>query len=55
MYVYIQTQWNPALYTVGHYDPDGRWIPESDYVDSEDAAKRVHYLNGGDNYVAPQS
>ena len=47
MYVYIQSQYNPALFTVGHYDPDGRWIPESDHTDSEAAAARVNYLNGG--------
>jgi len=34
-------------YTVGFYDPDGEWHPESDYDTSESAAKRVHYLNGG--------
>jgi hypothetical protein len=35
------------LYTVGFYDPTGKWQPESDHETSEDAAKRVHYLNGG--------
>ena len=44
MYVYIQSE--PRLYTVGFYDPTGRWQPESDYSDREEAAKRVHYLNG---------
>ena len=37
------------LYTVGFYTPDGKWIPESDHNDKEDAAKRVHYLNGGNS------
>jgi hypothetical protein len=48
-YVYIRTESGPAhsLYTVGFYDPDGKWHPESDHGDSEDAAQRVHYLNGG--------
>ena len=36
-----------GCYTVGFYDPNGEWIPESDHADSEAAAKRVHYLNGG--------
>ena len=44
MYVYIKSE--PTLYTVGFYNPDGKWIPESDYDTKEEAAKRVHYLNG---------
>jgi hypothetical protein len=61
MYVYIQSDkagseyiamtgerlvWGD-LYTVGHYDPNGSWIPESDHNTTEEAAARVHYLNGG--------
>jgi hypothetical protein len=34
------------LWTVGHYDPNGKWIPESDHDSKEEAAERVHYLNG---------
>ena len=45
MYVYIKSE--PGLWTVGHYDPSGKWIPESDHDSPEAAAKRVHYLNGG--------
>ena len=44
-YVYIQTE--SGLWTVGFYRPDGSWEPESDYSDKEEAAKRVHWLNGG--------
>jgi len=48
MYIYIRTEFSPyQLYTVGHYDPDGRFIAESDWGTTEEAAKRVHYLNGG--------
>ena len=47
MYVYIKSE--PGLYTVGFYSPDGKWHPESDYNDREEAAKRVHFLNGGKN------
>ncbi len=43
MYVYIRT---PELWTVGFYAPDGTWEPESDHVTSEEAAKRVAWLNG---------
>ena len=45
MYVYIQSE--ERLWTVGFYRPDGRWEPESDHDSPEDAAERVHYLNGG--------
>ena len=45
MYVYIQSE--PGLWTVGFYTPDGQWKPESDHGSPEEAAKRVHYLNGG--------
>jgi hypothetical protein len=44
-YVYIKSE--PSLWTVGFYKPDGNWVSESDHENSEDAAKRVAYLNGG--------
>jgi len=34
------------LWTVGFYDTDGKWIPESDWNDPAKAAERVHWLNG---------
>ena len=50
MYVYVFSEkiddWT-NLYTVGFYDPSGRWQPESDHRSKEEAAARVHYLNGG--------
>ena len=45
MYVYKKS--DELLWTVGYYDPDGKWQSESDHEDQEDAAKRVHYLSGG--------
>ncbi len=45
MYVYIRSE--PGLFTVGHYSPDGKWHAESDYADRDEAAARVHWLNGG--------
>jgi len=45
MYVYLMLEQN--LWTVGFYAPDGEWIPESDHDSKESAARRVHYLNGG--------
>jgi len=44
-WVYIQSE--PSLWTVGFYSPDGRWQPDSDHSSREEAAERVHYLNGG--------
>lgn len=45
MYIYIRS--DPNLYTVGFYDPSGKWKSESNHSDKEEAAKRVHWLNGG--------
>ena len=47
MYVYIQTE--SALWTVGFYDPTGKWHAESDNSTPELAADRVAYLNGSKN------
>lgn len=53
-YVYIKSEkagqqgpdsWGD-LWTVGHYDPAGKWHPESDHKDEEAAAKRTAWLNG---------
>lgn len=44
-YVYVRSE--PGLWTVGFYDPDGKWHPDSDYNSTEEAAKRVNWLNGG--------
>lgn len=52
MYVYRESErwqdkgYTHVLYTVGYYEPSGDWMPESDYDDREEAAKRVAYLNG---------
>lgn len=46
MYVYIQSE--PMCYTVGFYDPQGQWQPESDWKTPDEAAQRVTTLNGGD-------
>jgi len=54
MYVYIESErgYHPedgdwVLYTVGFYNPDGKFITESDHGTKEEARQRVHYLNGG--------
>lgn len=50
-YVYLENINEPhgstARFTVGFYQPDGAWNPESDWRTSEEAARRVNYLNGG--------
>ena len=47
MYVYIHSE--AQLWTVGFYAPDGVFIADEDYCSKRAAARRVHYLNGGDN------
>jgi hypothetical protein len=49
MWVYICSERSSchSLYTVGFYNPKGEWQAESDYGTKEEAAARVHYLNGG--------
>lgn len=44
-WVYIRSE--PALWTVGFYEPSGDFQSESDHGSPEEAAKRVHWLNGG--------
>lgn len=38
---------NSEKWEVGFYAPSGTWIQESVHIAREDAAVRVHYLNGG--------
>lgn len=45
MYVYVSFE--PGLWTVGFYDPTGKWHPDSDHDSRESASARVRYLNGG--------
>ena len=47
MFVYVKSE--PTVWTVGHYRPDGEWEPESDQASADDAAKRVRWLNGGND------
>jgi len=44
MWVYLRTE--AYLWTVGFYDPSGKFQPESDHDNPEDAAKRTAWLNG---------
>lgn len=45
MYIYIRTE--SQLWTVGFYDPSGKFQPESDWGSPEEASARVCILNGG--------
>lgn len=44
---YVYQSFERGLWTVGFYDPSGKWHAESDHGSTDEAAKRVHYLNGG--------
>lgn len=44
-YVYVKS--DESLWTVGFYDPKGKWHADSDHDTRESAAARVAYLNGG--------
>jgi len=43
-WVYIRSE--PSLWTVGFYEPNGKWNPESDHSTPEKAAARVRHLSG---------
>lgn len=45
MHVFIRTE--PCVFTVGHYDPDGRWHAESDHTTASQASLRAMKLNSG--------
>ena len=47
-WVYIKSE--PRLWTVGFYDPSGKWNPDSDHDNQEDARKTVIMLNGASHY-----
>jgi len=48
MWIYKKINFNVDLWTVGHYAPiNDEFIPENEYSNSEEAAMRVRYLNGG--------
>lgn len=44
---WLYQSFEPGLWTVGFYKPDGSWYPESDHDDEAKAAARVNFLNGG--------
>lgn len=44
MYVILKSE--PMLWTVGFYDPQGKWYPHEDFDNVRDAEKKCAYLNG---------
>ena len=44
---WVYTSFETGLWTVGFYNPSGKFQPESDHGSPDAAAERVHYLNGG--------
>lgn len=48
-YFYIETQ--PGLFTVGTESRNGEFLPDSDHSIREEAAQRVHELNGGNSCI----
>ena len=44
---WLYRSFEPGLWTVGFFHPDGTWEPSSDHSDQTEAAELVHYLNGG--------
>ncbi len=44
MFVYIKSE--SELWTVGHYPPGGKFVPESDHRNETAAAERTAWLNG---------
>lgn len=47
MYIYRKT--GKQIYTVGYYEPGGKFITETVSPEKQEAIERVHYLNGGVN------
>lgn len=41
-----------GLFLVGFYEPKGSFVHTEEYKEREEAANRVHFLNGGDQVKA---
>jgi hypothetical protein len=46
MYIYLESETTPGLFTVGFYSPDGKFHPDSDHDSRDKAGNRVAFLNG---------
>lgn len=52
-WVYVQSE--PGLWTVGFYDPSGKWHTDSDHSDRENAAERCAWLNGDPDALSDEA
>jgi len=43
----IKYEANERTYCVGYYDPQGTWISHRDFPLIEEAARYLHWINGG--------
>ena len=50
--VWLYRQSERSCWSVGYLDLAGQWRSESDHLRTEDAASRVHWLNGGNHDAA---
>ena len=41
-----------GIWTVGYHNPQGEWEPHRDFSTQDDAARYVHWLNGGNSLEA---
>ena len=55
-YVYLEIREGKGCkyFCVGHYSPDGTFIPEKDFPTSNEAAERVAWLNGSGRQPLPK-
>jgi len=47
-----QYDYRNSWWSVGFYDPSGKWVTESEHDNKDDAAAHVHWLNGGERQRA---
>ena len=44
---YVHRKSDTRLWTVGYYEPSGKWYAMTDHDNEAKASEHVHYLNGG--------
>lgn len=45
--MWVFQEFDDDCFTVGYFKPNGEWVACSDHKSPEEAAERIHYLNGG--------
>ncbi len=46
MWIYRMINTDPA-FEIGYFNPAGAFVVVDEYTEEDEAAQRVHYLNGG--------